>query len=54
MGVNTELLRAARTTRRNLEQSARWAGRTSLRDAVHVAADNMRQTADERRWSREP
>lgn len=43
----TTLLQNARTVRRQLNESARWAGKTSIRDAVEIAADNLRQLADE-------
>jgi hypothetical protein len=47
----TTLLQNARTIRRQLEQSPRYKGQTSIRDAVHLAADNCRQLADERAQS---
>jgi hypothetical protein len=45
----TSLLTNARHIRRQLEASPRWTGKTSIRDAVELAADNLRQLADEER-----
>lgn len=45
----TNLLQNARHIRRQLNESARYAGKTSIRDAVELAADNLRQLADEGR-----
>ena len=47
--LNLQLLRDARVVRRNLELSPRWSGKSSIRDAVHLAADGLRQMEDERR-----
>jgi hypothetical protein len=43
----TTLLTNARIVRQQLQSSARWSGKTSIRDAVELAADNLRQLADE-------
>lgn len=48
-----ELLHNARATRKQLQESPRWAGLTSIRDAVEMAADNLRQLTDEVRWELE-
>lgn len=44
--MNTALLRNARTVRKQLLASARYSSAT-IRDAVELAADNLRQIADE-------
>lgn len=41
-----ELLHNARVVRRQLNESARYSG-ASIRDAVEIAADNLRSIADE-------
>lgn len=43
-----ELLKNARAVRKQLKGSARYR-RASIRDAVELAADNLRQLADEDR-----
>ena len=48
----TKLLQEARAVRRMLQESPRWAGQTSVRDAVELAADNLRQLAFEAAESR--
>jgi hypothetical protein len=45
---NAELLHNARAVRRQLLASARYSN-ASIRDAVELAADNLRQLADEDR-----
>jgi hypothetical protein len=49
LDMTTTLLQNARHVRRQLEESPRWRGKTSIRDAVEVAADNLRQITDEGR-----
>ena len=53
MNITTELLKTARAIRKQLRESARYSG-ASIRDAVELAADNLRQLADEDRAGREP
>jgi hypothetical protein len=49
--MNTTLLNAARAVRKQLLQSRLYA-HASIRDAVELAADNMRQLADEADFER--
>jgi hypothetical protein len=45
--MNLDLLHNARHIRRQLQESPRYAGQTSIRDAVELGADNLRQLSDE-------
>jgi hypothetical protein len=49
--MNTDLLNEARATRKNLKASRLYSG-ASIRDAVVMAADTLRQLAHERREDR--
>jgi hypothetical protein len=52
MNINLNLLRDARATRRNLKASRLYSG-ASIRDAVELAADTLRQLAHETNENRE-